>query len=85
MFMNLVSVEPVGIRNGVSGGGSLLRRAVRRITRCLPAPWRAAFMLAATIVFFPVIIGVMIVASVMEDLPLAHERQGVARSQDAGG
>jgi hypothetical protein len=59
----------------VSGAGSLLRRAVRRITRCLPPRWRAALLLAATIVFFPVIVGVMIVASVTEDLPIAHGHQ----------
>jgi hypothetical protein len=84
MAMHPVSVEEVGNRGGESGAGNRLRRAVRRITRCLPAPWRAAFLLAATVVFFPVIVGAMIVASLAEDLPLARESQGVTQAQDGG-
>jgi hypothetical protein len=83
--MNLVSVPWVDSRGEASGAGSLLKRAVRRIFRSLPASWRAALLLSATVVFFPVIVGIMIVASVVEDLPLAYESQDVPRSQDAGG
>ena len=43
--------------------------AVRGITQVIPVRWRGAVLVAATLVFFPFIVAVMIMDAVMHDFP----------------
>lgn len=55
---------------------------MRRLTAWMPAPLRAAMLLACAVVFFPIIVGVMILGSVAGDLPALQPSSGDSPSHD---
>jgi hypothetical protein len=52
-----------------TGAGTLFGGAMRRFTRYVPKPVRALLLLTATIVFFPVIVGLIVLELIVVDLP----------------
>jgi hypothetical protein len=63
--------------------GALLSKAARQLARCLPRSLRAPILLAATIVFFPVIVAFMVLASVREDVPVVRHLLGSSDALEA--
>jgi hypothetical protein len=82
MSVNLLFEKRMNRMDAVSGAGGLPRRAMRRAIGLLPPRWRAVLLLATIVLLFPVIVGVMILASVTEELPLVRQLWGAPHSED---
>jgi hypothetical protein len=83
--MNLHCPTSTGEASRPSRGSRiLLGNVTRQLAHWLPKSLRAVILLAATIVFFPAIVGYIVLASVAEDLPGVGHLLGNSNSSALG-